>query len=310
MKRTLSTVLFSLAVLSATACMVGEPEDGGDDTLLIEGPTQASLRVVQHNIEKRPDALQNAIAEAKATNAIGIALQEVCPVDVAKLRAQYGSKWTIAEGKGKRPALSGCDLPGGLHDYPSNLAIWTGGTGGKATDYAALGSPANAPGHMVCVQFDKAKVPVHLCSAHLISADWVDPTTGTKYDGETVRERQTTKIKQIARDEWFAGNRNHFGIVAGDFNGKPNTPPLDKLYDTALGGTGDFIDYNRNGAGRAGRETAHSDGSNTTDGQPYDKQIDYIFFSTNRAPIDGPPVKIEADSSDHDLVAATVHMRK
>lgn len=302
------TTLLSLPLLFATGCMVGDPED--DDALLIEGPTQASLRIVQHNIEKRPDALQNALDEARDTNAIGIALQEVCPVDVAKLRAQYGGRWTIAEGKGKRRTLNGCDLPGGLHDYPSNLAIWTGGTTGKATPYDVLGSPPNAPGGMVCVQFDKAKVPVHLCSAHLIAGDWVDPATGTSYDGEALRERQTTKIKQIARDEWFAGNRNHFGIVAGDLNGKPNSSPLDKLYDSAFGGTGDFTEYNRNGAGRDGKNTAHADGSNTADMQPYSKQIDYIFFSTNRAPLDGAPVKIEADSSDHDLVAATVRMRK
>jgi hypothetical protein len=309
MMRPLATILLTLPILSQTACLVGD--EGGDDSLLIEGPTQAAVRIVQHNIEKRADALQNAIDEAKATNAHGIALQEVCPVDVAKLRAQYGSKWTIAEVKGKNPALTGCDLPGGTHDIPSTLAIWTGGTTGKVDPYPSLGTPAAAPGLMVCVQFDRAKVPVHLCSAHLISADWTDPATGTRYDGEMVRDNQTSKIRQIAREDWFAGTKNHFGIVAGDFNGQPNTPPLDKMYDAAIGaGKGDFTEYNRNGAGRDGHDTAHADGSHTTDGQPYSKKIDYIFFSTNRAPINGANVSIEPDSSDHDMVTSTVQMRK
>jgi hypothetical protein len=307
--RHLATLLLALPILSATACVVGDSED--DDTLLIEGPTQAAIRIVQHNIEKRADALANAINEAKSTNAHGIALQEFCPVDVAKLRAQYGSKWTIGEVTGKRRALTGCDLPDGTHDYPSTLVIWTGGTGGKVDPYPALGAPAAAPGLMVCVKFDRAKVPVHFCSAHLISADWTDPTTGTKYDGEAVRDNQTSKIRQIAREEWFGGAKNHFGIVAGDFNGQPNTPPLDKMYDGALAsGKGDFTEYNRSGAGRDGHDTAHADGSHTTDGQPYSKKIDYIFFSTNRAPLNGPNVTIEPDSSDHDMVTSTVQMKK
>jgi len=308
-----SKMFVLMMALSTSGCVTGEftdEGDTGDDDGERALGGNAPITIVQHNIEKRDEVLERTLTHAKNAGAHGIALQEVCPAQVERLRATYGGKWSIAVMPGKKPALSGCDLPNGTHDFPANVAIWTGGTGGKATVYAAMSNPANAPGGMVCVEFDRAKVPVHLCSAHLISADWVDPNTGTKYDGEAIRQQQTTHIKQIARDNWFAGARNHFGIVAGDFNGQPNTPPLDKMYETSLGGTGDFTEYNRSGGSRDGAVTAHADGSNTTDGKPYSKKIDYVFFSTNRAPRDGAGVNIIEDASDHDMVTSTVQMRK
>lgn len=305
--RTESTYPFLLCLLATSACMVGEDED---DDLVIAGARSAAVRIVQHNIEKKPAVLERALAKANEIDAHGLALQEVCPKEVAWLRATYGAVWTIGEVPGKKPAIVGCDLPDGTHDKPSSIVIWTGGTGGKVTPYPVLAAPANAPGSMVCVQFERAKVPVHLCSTHLISGDWKDNATGIVYDGATVREKQTTAIKQIARDEWFAGPRNHFGIIGGDFNGQPGQPPLDKLYDNALGGTGEFTEYNRSGASRNGEVTSEADGSNTESGEPFSRKIDYVFFSTNRAPIDGPAVNVIPTASDHHMLVSTVHMRK
>jgi len=299
------TIHLSLTLCLVSACLVGDEDDDADDELR---SGTATLHIVQHNVEKKQDAIDKAIAEAKAIGAAGLTLQEVCPAQLAALRAKHGD-WTIGSVNHKHPTLNGCDLPGGTHDTPTSVVIWTGGTGGKVTPYPDIAGPAGAPGNMVCVEFDRAKVPVHLCSVHLISADWTEPTTGIKYDGEEVRLRQTTKLKQIGRDEWFAGNRNHFGILGGDFNGKPATAPLDKLYDNRLGGSGEFTEYNRSGSSREGAVTATASGDNTTDGQPYSKKIDYIFFSTNRAGMDGP-ISIKPSPSDHDMLTSTVQMRK
>ncbi|MEJ7603129.1 MAG: endonuclease/exonuclease/phosphatase family protein [Kofleriaceae bacterium] len=303
-------MMFVTFTVVASGCLAVGDEDGDDFDDEGLANKNAAIRIIQHNIEKKDDVLDRTIQHAKNIDAHGIALQEVCPAQVARLRTMIPSSWSIGVGPGKKPAISGCDLPGGLHDNPANVVIWTGGKNGKVTDYPALGTPANAPGAMVCMEFERAKVPVHLCSAHLISADWVDPTTGTAHDGAAVRLEQTTKIKQIARDQWFGGSRNHFGIVAGDLNGQPSTPPLDKLYDGQLGGDGDFTEYNRKGGSREGENTAHADGSNTDDGQPYSRKIDYVLFSTNRAPVDGAGVNIVTDASDHDMVTSTVQMRK
>lgn len=136
-----------------------------------------------------------------------IALQEVCPDQVAWLQANLGGRWTISVNPGTKTARVGCDLPGGLHDKPANVAIWTGGSDGKVSEYASLSNPANSAGSMACVHFERSKVPVHLCSAHLISADWVDPNTQIAYDGKVLRLAQTTKLKQLARDSLVRGQQ-------------------------------------------------------------------------------------------------------
>jgi endonuclease/exonuclease/phosphatase family metal-dependent hydrolase len=309
MTRSVLTFLVTTLPLLSAACMVGDAEDGDED-LLIEGKKTAEIRVVQHNIEKRDNVLADVVQYAKANGIHAITLQELCPPQVAWLHANYDSKWTISDSKGKRPSPAGCDLPDGTHDYPYSVAIWTGGTGGKKTEYRDISTPNTAPGTVACVEFERAKVPVHVCSVHLISADWRDNATGIDYDGAAIRLQETTHLKQIARDNWFDGAKNHFGIIAGDFNGQPNTEPLDKLYDGQLGGTGDFTEYNRHGASRDGKVTAHSSGDHTESGMGFDRKIDYVFFSTNRAPLEGEAAQVTPDASDHDMVVSTVQMRK
>ncbi len=304
----MSTSRLLLLGLLSTGCIVGDDgSEDEDDLALAAGDNTVAVRIVSHNIEKKQAVLEKTIAHAMNIKAHGIALQEVCPDQVAWLQANLGGRWTISVNPGKKVAVKGCDLPGGLHDKPANVAIWTGGTGGKSTEYQSLSMPSNSVGGMACVKFERAKVPVHLCSVHLISADWVDPNTGIAYDGKVLRLQQTTKLKQIARDNWFAGSKNHFGIYAGDFNAQPTTEAIDKLYDPALRGNGDFTEYNRSGASRDGQMTAHADGDN---GVADDKKIDYVFFSTNRAAIDGPAVDIKTDASDHDMLTSTARMRR
>jgi endonuclease/exonuclease/phosphatase family metal-dependent hydrolase len=99
-------------------------------------------------------------------------------------------------------------------------------------------------------------------------------------------------------------------LLGGDFNGEPDTAPLDLMYPKALNGSGDFTEYNRSGSSRDGQDTAHSDGSNTDDGLPYSKKIDYVFFSRNHAPLDGPAVDIHKDASDHDMLTSSAMMQK
>lgn len=297
----MSKYLAILPVLGA--CMVGEGAD--DEVVSIEGKKAAEIRVVQHNIEKRMNVLERVVEHAQNIDAHVVGLQEVCPDQVAWLRTNYGGVWTIAALKGKKRAITGCDLPDGTHDYPHNVAIYTKGTDGKVFEHNELANPVAAPGNMVCIVFERANVPVHFCSVHLISGDWKDPTTQVTYDGAKVRLEQTTRIKQIA-NEWFAGAKNHFGIITGDFNGQPNSEPLDKLYDSQLRGTGAFTEYNRSGASRDGAITSTADG----DGQPFSRKIDYVFFSTNRAPLDGARARVDETASDHNMVTSKVMMRK
>jgi endonuclease/exonuclease/phosphatase family metal-dependent hydrolase len=159
---------------------------------------------------------------------------------------------------------------------------------------------------MVCLQFQRAKVDIHVCSTHLVSSDWKD-AAGVVHDGQDIRSNQTRAIKDEAA-RWV--KKGDFVIIGGDFNGQPSSPPLEKMYAPQLGGGGDFTEYNRKGAGRDGAITATSDGSDSEDGQPFSRKIDYVFFSTNRAPIDGPDVDLVDDASDHNMLTSAVQMKK
>ena len=82
------------------------------------------------------------------------------------------------------------------------------------------------------------------------------------------------------------------------------------MYASELGGQGDFTEYNRSGNSRNGQDTAHANGANTEDGQPYSKKIDYVFFSTNRAGINNGDAQIQKDTSDHDMLTSSTMMDK
>jgi hypothetical protein len=294
----------ALVSLLCTACITGEFTDeetpDGDDAAAFAGAV--ALEVVQHNIEKKEAPLQLALQKAMNRGAVGITLQEVCPSQVKWLHDNFDGKWTIGVIAASKPALTGCEHP--MVDVPSNVVIYTGGAHATVTPYPNL-TGIGAPGEMVCVEFQRGKVPIHLCSTHLNSVGFDGA------EGDVVRLRATTRIKNIARNEWFGGAKNHFAIIGGDFNGKPTTEPLDRLYDQRLpgNGNGDFTEYNRPSGSREGATTAATSGDNS-DGVIYKKKIDYVFFSTNRAPLDGPNVDVIQDASDHNMVISSVHMKK
>ena len=294
-----------LALLTALAGCVTDVEDDGPS---FDSLAKKSVTIVQHNVEKKQGPIDNAIQSAQATGALGIALEEVCPDQLARLQAAHGTQWTIGFVQQKHAPSEGCDNPAapGGHDIPFVVAIWTGGTNGSVQAFPALGAPAAAPGEMVCVSFTFAKMQSHLCAAHLISAKWTDPATNTVYDGEDVRKRQVKHVADINHAWVHAGD---VAIVAGDFNGQPDTAPLDLMYVPALGGSGDFTEYNRTN-GRDGIDTAHANGNNTTTGEAYAKKIDYVFFSRNHAPLAGAMPAFQKDTSDHDMVTSTAQIAK
>jgi hypothetical protein len=73
---------------------------------------------------------------------------------------------------------------------------------------------------------------------------------------------------------------------------------MNKLYDGQLGGGGDFVEYNRPPSSRDGQKTVDT------------RKIDYVFFSANRAPVNGAAVDIIDTDSDHHMVVSTVQMKK
>jgi endonuclease/exonuclease/phosphatase family metal-dependent hydrolase len=288
-------------LLAMTGCMVGEFDDGSDDEITtFAGKNQAQLKVVTHNIEKKGGAMDNATG---VNGADVVALQEVCPDQLARLHRDHDARWTIREVSQKRAPNVGCD-----GQVPFTVIIWTGGTGGTldvANDRIGGAFP-DAPGVYVCINFPKGGVTAHACSAHLVSSKWTD-AAGVEHAGDDIRLTQTRELTNRAASWIGAG---HFVILAGDFNGQPDTKPLDQLYVPALqNGKGQFTEYNRNGGTREGQTTAATSGENSG-GTVFEKKIDYIFYSRNRAPLNGPAVDIRPDAADHDMVISTVAMEK
>jgi len=275
------------------ACVVGDEIEDDDEIGALAGPN-ARFTIVQHNVEKKQGPIDQAIDAGKDADAI--TLQEVCPAQLTALEALANRKsWTLAS---QPVPHASCD---NKTTFPSVVAIWTGGPGGGKDKVPQLGDTANTPGQMACVSFPFKGVKTHVCSVKLISTY---PEDGA---AEAIRRTQTRDLRAYARNNWF-GNRGDFGVIAGDFNANVDQKSIDALYVPAIkNGDGDFTEYNRSGATRDGRPTAHGNGE---DIGPYDKKVDYVFFSRNRAPLDGPAVTIKATGSDHDMVTSSVMMAK
>ncbi len=287
-------------VSSLVGCMVGDGTEPIDEDLEVYSKKAAvDVTFVQHNIEKKAEVLAIAVNHAVNQDALGMTLEEVCPGDVAALRTAHPS-WTIVDVQQKHLPVEGCDNPAasGGHDFGHVLAVYFH-SDGAPDPHPDLGAPAAAPGEMACVKFDHKGVTVHLCAAHLISTKFGDT------DGETIRENQTQKIRQITTP-WI--NNGHFVVVGGDFNGKPETHALDYLYDKGyFGGAalGQFTEYNRSGGSRQGGTTAATSDDNDA-GMVFKKKIDYLFFSSNRADMNGPNIQNQPDASDHNMITSTV----
>lgn len=283
------------APLLVSACLVGDGGDDQDELDIDPLAATAKLTVVQHNIEKQGGALNHALDAGK--NADAITLQEVCPAQLASLRATAQQKgWTLAAQE--VPHVT-CD---DKTTKPSVVAIWTGGSNGVVSTVSQLGDTPNQPGQAACIAFTFKKVPSHICSVKLISTDQTDG------GAETIRQTQTRDLRKLARDQWFGG-KNELGVIAGDFNANTNQPSIDFLYAPQIGGKGDFTEYNRgDGNTRDGQPTAHGNGDVIG---AYDKKIDYVFFSTNRVALNpGPHVQITADDSDHDMLVSSAMIQK
>jgi hypothetical protein len=273
------------------ACMVGDEGDFTDDLNLGAFAAAARFTVVQHNLEKKNGPLDAALQAGKSAD--GITLQEVCPDQLATLRAKAAANgWTLASAEVPHATCN--------NQNPSVVAIWTGGANGEVSRVDQLGTTAAVPGQAACVAFTFKKVKTHLCSVKLIS------TAQPEGQAELIRRTQTAQLRAIARNTWFGG-RDELGIIAGDFNANPDQQSVDALYAPQIGGNGDFTEYNRgNGNTRDGRPTAHATGDNG----PYAKKIDYVFFSTNRVAVNGPAVAITATGSDHDMVVSSAMVKK
>lgn len=249
----------------------------------------AKFRVVDHNIQRRSDALRRAIRKARHTDAQVITLQEVCWWQVRDLRARH-PHWKFAWQADRK--TSWCERVDRSNQWrpvtrfgQGNVTISTNGLGAASAIYFKNQLNRGRRQGMACLTWKKRGLRRHTCSLHLIS--------GSEPRHQRLRMRQAREVAR-ATSEWTS--RGALVVLGGDFNAAPNHRPLDYLY--RFRGRGAFREATPRyvGGNRDCRCSATTfDGGRT--------KIDYIFFSANRmASTARRQLLIYPTGSDHHLL--------
>lgn len=245
------------------------------------------LRVVDHNIEKRVGALDQALKAAARTGAAVITLQEVCWWQADRLietRPEWTISWKPERNRDKCRRRSEGDSLLGAQRTVGNVAIFTGGPGGVASTHTFRAQRVTSDrAGLACVTWiDGARH--HACSVHLSSPlDAGDTGTRTK------QARDTRRIT----GRWLA--EDDLVILGGDFNAIPKRRTMGYLY--AHRGSGRFRESSARSLGRRECRCRQP----TLDKRR--QKIDYIFFSANRTgPRDFRTLRIVKTASDHHLL--------
>lgn len=226
-----------------------------------------SYTVVDHNVEKYRSVLHKAFDTARARGAQALTLQEVCLTDAVEL-AQANPGWPMLFTTSR---VGGCDKKG--KGDVGTLVIRRSGGDYSIQEFPLPADPGRVP-RLSCLTFGSAPVK-HVCSTHLVSKD----------EGTGIRAQQTAEIKRVTR-EWIEAG--HLVVVGGDFNATPDKPEMDSMF--ARGGNGRFVSAHQL-EGRAEKTTDNG------------RQIDYVFFSQNRAASGG--LQVIPTGSDHHMLVAT-----
>lgn len=289
-----------LSALAATALalsaisLVSAPEADAATT---------KIRIVQHNVEKRPGPVTKAMEKAVAINAQAITLQEVCASDVHLIRefAQArGETWTV---NAQQSRTDGC----AAGDDVMTVAVRT--AGGATASQPAL-SPDEAENdqgvryhqrqqELVCLTWGQGPVKT-VCSVHI--------ALGKAFVAGTNELARPVQIKQVKDHAYDFTEKGHAVIIGGDFNAVPKDTVMNRMYAKGLDSSGNepngrFFEATQltkpQSAERRGAITA-------TTGDGGTRKIDYVFFSKNTTPWtqDGASIDTFTTGSDHKMVTA------
>ncbi|MGA8258416.1 MAG: endonuclease/exonuclease/phosphatase family protein [Nocardioides sp.] len=247
------------------------------------------LRVVDHNIQRRSDALNRAIGKARSTRAQIITLQEVCWWQLKQLRARH-PRWSFAwQVDRDAPWCERVDRSNPVNPQTrsaqGNVVISTGGHGKARARYFDDQLNRGRRQGMACLTWQNAGVVRHACSLHLIS--------GGDQRRDQLRTRQAREVYRTTH-RWI--RHGDLVVLGGDFNASPHRPALDYLY--RYRGRGGFREATPRHVG-GNRDCRCS--STTFDGGR--TKIDYIFFSANRmAARAARQLLVYPTGSDHHLL--------
>lgn len=238
-----------LAALAATAVAVS----GVVGTVAAAPSAEAapsSIRVITHNLAKKPGALTAVIAKKRATGGPEVVLlQEVCGSMRSRIANDLGQKyaWHVRR-EGHCP--DGSNI--------GEIAVWTGGDVVDRTtpDFTRHpDQPSDQTYGAACVVFRYAGKKNKACSTHLAAGD----TKGA------VRAHGTAQLRSLAEGWKADGTRV---IIGGDFNAEPKSAEMAAMYGVGDGAQGRFREIHQ-----SAKPTTVRTGKVTL----WQRKIDYVF---------------------------------
>ena len=210
----------------------------------------STIRVITHNLAKKPGALTAVIAKKRATSGPEVVLlQEVCGSMRSRIASELGPKaaWHVRR-SGHCP--DGSNI--------GEIAVWTGGDVVDTTDRdlaVQQGQPSDQRYGVACVVFRYAGKKNKACSTHLAA--------GSTMAG--VRAGQTSELRSLA-EGWKAGDTRV--IIGGDFNAVPKSAEMAAMYGVGDGAQGRFREIHQ-----SAKPTSVRTGKVTL----WQRKIDYVF---------------------------------
>lgn len=246
------------------------------------------VRVISHNIAKKPEALTKVIEKSKSDRFPGaevVFLQEVCQSMLPRIEDKLGKVSFHV----RRDNQSDCsdNVIGEAVVYTDKNAT----VERDAVDFDVAGEDQNYG--MACVNFSYGGRATRACSTHLASGD-----------GPAKNAMRLASTKVI-RDKARAWNKDLI-LIGGDFNREPMARAMDHIYGVGPNAQGNFREITQSANGnvaRTGRFTIGKKKQNT------DRKVDYIFGWKGHTRVDGGWVNTDFTPSNHRMLFGAVPLR-
>ncbi|CAN7172365.1 endonuclease/exonuclease/phosphatase family protein [Knoellia sp. LjRoot47] len=284
----LSTSRHGAALAVATLAVTGAIGAVSTTTAPTAEAAPGMVRVISHNIAKKPEALTKVIEKHNSARFPGpevVFLQEVCQSMLPRIEEKLGK----ASFHMRRDNQSDCsdNVIGEVVAYTDKNASVVR----DAVDFDVEGEDQNYG--MACLNFSYAGRSTRACSTHLASGD-----------GPAKNAMRLASTKVI-RDKARAWNKDLI-LIAGDFNREPTARAMDYVYGVGPDSKGNFREITQSATGneaRTGRFTIGKVKKNT------DRKVDYIFAWKGHSRTDGGWATTEFTPSNHRMLFGAVPLR-
>ena len=247
----------------------------------------STIRVITHNIAKKPEALTKVIEVSKGDRMPGaevVLLQEVCQSMLTRIEDKLGKAAFHVRRTNQGDCSDG--VIGEAVVYTNKKASVTR----DSVDFSLAGQDQTYG--MACLNFTHNSRTTRACSTHL--------PAGKGTDRDALRLAATGVIRDKAR-AWSFQNPV---IVGGDFNSIPTARAMNRMYGVGPNHQGDFREISQTAGGgnddRAGLFTIGRLSKNT------DRKVDYVFAWKAKTRPSGGWVDTRFTPSNHRMLFGAI----